>query len=277
MKAAHHNCEHNMDLCSQVHGVLAFWDFAAAFPSVMHQWINLVFKFRKIPEGFLNFIDSLDFMNSAHGNSAGEVVFLYWYLSGVLQGCPASAFIFDVSLDPFLAAFDAQIAQTGRGVVRACADDIGAALASYRHLKYFHPIFAKASEIAGLRLKPPKCNLVPTSIMFSEEIVRTIGSWLRKHIPEWQNFQVVPAAKYLGFYLGPAAGSLQFLSTLRKYKSRAYEIGNSGAPASIAAYLYNCNVSACCSTLRNYLLFLFLPDTQREQHYRRFSILPRIP
>ena len=77
----------------------------------------------------------------------------------------------------------AQIAQDGRGIVRACADDVGVALASYRHLKFLFPIFATAEDIAGLALKPPKCNIVFTFIEFSENIVLVIHAWLRKHIP----------------------------------------------------------------------------------------------
>ena len=174
MKAAHYNNVHSRNLPSQVHSILAFFDFAAAFPSVMHQWIFLVLKNRKFPDGFINFIETLYVMNCALGSSGCHTVFLYWYFSGVLQGCPASAFVFDVSLDPFLVAFDVQVAQAGRGLVRACADDVGAALASYRHLEYLFPIFARAKDIAGLVLNPPKCNIVLTSTEHNENIALVV-------------------------------------------------------------------------------------------------------
>ena len=100
--------------------------------------------------------------------------------SGVLQGCPASAFLFDRILDPFLEAFGEVIYQysaskqcnpTHIGILRCCADDVGAALLSLVGLKYLAPIFGMAELLAGLMLKPVKCVIVPTSCEFSQEVV----------------------------------------------------------------------------------------------------------
>ena len=41
--------------------VLALWDFLAAFPSVRHKWIILVFTSYGFPRGFINFLDGLFF------------------------------------------------------------------------------------------------------------------------------------------------------------------------------------------------------------------------
>ena len=171
--------------------LLAFFDFASAFPSVLHGWIMLVLKARGFPVGFINFIHCLYWMNSAVTFCNGGMQLLFWYLSGVLQGCPASAFIFDMRLDPFLAAFHQAISSRGRGLLRACADDIGAALNSHRSLLYLYQIFEKAQIIAGLSLKPPKCNLVPTSLPFSSEVKLCLTNWLRTHIPGLANFQIL--------------------------------------------------------------------------------------
>ena len=42
------------------------------------------------------------------------------------------------------------------GIMRACADDIGAALRALKHLGLLKPIFDKAAAYAGLKLKPAK-------------------------------------------------------------------------------------------------------------------------
>ena len=114
-----------------------FFDFATAFPSVFHEWIFLVMKARKLPDGLIEFFQCIYFLNAALGSNGVNDIFLLWYLSGVLQGCPGSAFIFNMLLDPFLEAFARVITTYGRGIIRACADDIGAALTSYKALKYF--------------------------------------------------------------------------------------------------------------------------------------------
>ena len=64
------------------------------FPSVFHKWIFAVLEARGFPVGIRDFIHSLYFMNAAYMSNGGEFIFLYWMLSGVLQGCPASAFLF---------------------------------------------------------------------------------------------------------------------------------------------------------------------------------------
>ena len=83
------------------------------------------------------------------------------YLSGVLQGCPGSAFLFNNFLDPSLWLMDTKLRQGNNGIVRACADDIGACLARLKHLNVMAPIFDKAASLAWLNLKATKCVVVP--------------------------------------------------------------------------------------------------------------------
>ena len=117
-------------------------------------------------------------------NIDGQIRFLLWYLSGVLQGCPGSAFIFNMILDLFLHAFWQVITKHGRGMVRACADDIGAALTSYKYLMHLFPIFDIAEQVSGLTLKPTKCNVVPTSEPLTETLVNVIRKWLKRNVPK---------------------------------------------------------------------------------------------
>jgi len=227
--------------------ILAFFDFAAAFPSVFHQWIFLVLEYRGFPSGFIDFIRSLYFLNAVYYCSGDSNTFLYWIASGVLQGCPASAFLFDCALDPFLEAFSEVIGQdpsgTGSpahiGIIRACADDIGAALLTIVGLKYLEPIFHLAPKLAGLTLKPAKCVVVPISAPLDDNLARIIKEWLAQHIPCWKNFKIQSAGKYLGIVMGPRAGALQWKAPMQKFRQRAQAIGSTHAPLSIASHLYN--------------------------------------
>jgi len=218
---------------------MVLFDFATAFPSIVHEWIFLVLEARGLPKGLIDFFQCVYFLNCALTSIGNSDTFLLWYFSGVLQGCPGSAFIFNVILDPLLAAFAQVISLPGRGIVRACADDIGAALTTYKSLAHMFPIFESAENIAGLTLKPAKCNVVPTSEPMSEFLVSVIRQWLRQHIPKWADINILPAAKYLGFYLGPKAGEFQWEKAIAKYLARCSSIGLSGVPASLATFTYN--------------------------------------
>ena len=80
-------------------------------------------------------------MHCRYSTLTGKLVFLLLYLSGVIQGCPGSAFLFDAALDPFLAAFEKVLTNAGQGIQRACADDIGIAMKSLSVLRYVFLFF----------------------------------------------------------------------------------------------------------------------------------------
>jgi len=270
MRAMQHNeSKHCLSIYHHNYHIalLALFDFAAAFPSILHGWIMLVLEARRFPRGFINFISCLYWMNSAVTFCNGKMQLLFWYLSGVLQGCPASAFIFDLCLDPFLAAFDDVIPSSGRGILRACADDLGAALNSHKSLMHMYAIFETAQLVAGLTLKPSKCNLVPTSLPFSNDVKKFLTEWLGKHIPNWVKFQIVPCAKYLGFMLGPTAGEAQWKSVFRKFSQRVNMISNTHSPTSTSIHLYNTH----CVSLLGYVAQL-VPLPQSFEAIERKAI-----
>ena len=150
-------------------------------------------------------------------------MFLIRFLSGVLQGCPASGLSFNNAIDPFLASFDKALRSRHAGIVRACADDIGIVLKQLKHLRMIFPIFNDCNTYAGLALKPPKCVLVPLCAS-TEEVHANICSWIARHLPEWQMFKVKPLAKLLGFYIGPQAGTMMWHGPLTKYQDRINDI-----------------------------------------------------
>ncbi len=119
-------------------------------------------------------------------------------------------------------------------------------------------MFLKAKELAGLGLKPIKCILIPL-VPFDEGLPGLVSNWLRDNIPQWVGFKVVGAAKYLGFFLGPLSGALQWNAPINKYLSRIHKIGASNAGAALASYSYNTNavpvlsyVSQLCFLPKNF-------------------------
>ena len=180
----------------------------------------------------------------------GIIYNLIIFLSGVLQGCPSSAMLFNNALDPFLSKFQNSLRAKNAGIVKACADDIGITLSMLRHLRMIFKIFHDCKTFAGLELKPIKCVLVPLC-EWSEEVQNGILRWLRKNIPEWENFKVAPTAKLLGFFLGPHAGSQNWAGPLKKYANRMQAIKNGQASVAINAFTYNTRLFLLPVTLLN--------------------------
>ena len=99
-------------------------------------------------------------------------------------------------------------------------------------------VFSVSEQIAGLTLKPPKCVIVPL-VPFSNELVLSIKRWLALNIPHWVNFAIKPCAKYLGFFLGPSAGTCQWVAPIKEFVERVDIIGASNTGPSLAAYTFN--------------------------------------
>ena len=71
----------------------------------------------------------------AFGFLNGDYIFLFAIIAGIIQGCPLAGTTFALDADPFLEHFRRIIYYTGKGIVRACADDIGMALKDHDTLR----------------------------------------------------------------------------------------------------------------------------------------------
>ena len=222
--------------------VLALFDIMAAFPSVAHRWIRVVLNRACLHLGLRNLIFCLYSLASAVGpqkGEDGESIFLYWIWRGVLQGCPLSGFIWAIVFDPFLRILMASFQDPGYGVLRACADDVGAALKHIKFLRIFERVFFRARMAAGLSLGLPKCKLIPVAVPFTSAVRDQVRSWLEAYLPEWSTFEVVPSGVYLGFALGPGVTLESWEGPLSKLEVRARAIGGAKAPPTVSTLLYN--------------------------------------
>ena len=90
-------------------------------------------------------------------------------------------------------------------LARACADDLGAScnlsISSDRSLLGN----VRHQSEAGLRLKVRKWNFVHPWRKLSLNVANVVKEALLHYVPRWAKFKIVDCAKYLGFWLGPAA------------------------------------------------------------------------
>ena len=219
--------------------ILAFWDYAAAFPSVAHAWLFRALASAGAPDGLLSLVRGMYNFNCGYFCCDGKVFLLFCITGGVLQGCPLSGMLFAFAIDPVLRRFEGEVCAAGKGEVKACADDIGAALRSIVGLKVAKSIFDDAAEATNLRLKPAKCVLVPSGARLDRRLLARIKGWLHRNLPEWSNFVVCAAGKYLGFMMGPKAGQVLWNATLAKWKDRAVAVARTQSAASVSSFLYN--------------------------------------
>jgi len=181
-----------------------------------------------------------------------ETIVIIRFLSGVLQGCPASGWLFNNALDPFLVLFSRVLENGRKGIFRACADDLSFSLSRLKHLNLIYPIYASAESFAGLKLHPKKCVIIPL-VELTEECKRKVCSWLRLNVPAWADFQVESSAKLLGFYVGPGMGKFNWEGPLSKFVGRVKDIKSATASVALNAYDFNSRVSPVLSYLAQLL------------------------
>ena len=221
-----------------------------------HQWVLAVFRAYGFPHGFCSFLEALLHHNFALFSSKGFQAFLYLILAGIVQGCPSAGLCFAVAADPFFRLLDSlqrKLLPPNRDsyhcIFRGCADDIGGTLGSYKLLKLIKPIFDKAALFANLRLNPAKCIIVPTNFKNFDDFALNAKKWLREHISDWEGFQILPAASYLGPCIGPSAGSHMWDKPIAKYWGRVIKISSLGLSAYYAILAYNTYAVTCLEYL----------------------------
>ena len=219
--------------------LMVFFDFAAAFPSVLHEWIQMIMQAYGLPDGLASLVDVFYACNFSYTKVQSDLVFLFILKTGVHQGCPLSGWIFAIIFDPFVRLFQQLIDYQDRGMVRVCADDVGAVVDGNASLNILFDILDLARRYAGLCLKEKKCIIVPIGGKFSLQAVENIRDWLCRSLPQWSRFEIQAAARYLGFWLGTAVADAQWSVQTRKWRSRSKAIALVGASAHVTAMLYN--------------------------------------
>ena len=178
----------------------------------------------------------------AWAESDGCHFFLFEIISGVLQGCPLSGFLFNICIDPLLWTFSTTIVKMHLGITLACADDLATALRRLETLKGIYNMFKRYEKISGLSLQPSKCILILTPVCASHHNIALVSAWLHENIPEWSNMKITNSGKYLGMYVGPHAGKSNWTEPLEKYKNRIHGLNIAGQSAISCIHKYNSTV-----------------------------------
>ena len=73
---------------------------------------------------------------------------------------------------------------------------------------------------------------------FNPNISAIIKNWLLQNIPGLVNLQICAQAKYLGIYIGPKLGGINWEAPMNKFLTRTAEIANMRAPLPYACSLF---------------------------------------
>ena len=142
--------------------VLVSLDIAQAFPSFAHPFIRLALQAMGAPVAVINFFDSMCHNILAMAPCAGMYVPLFYVRSGIIQGCGWSGTLFAMGTASFLLNLETVLEVQGRGLCRACADDLGLVLKAVAHLAHLANVMVLMDILAGLALKAPKCHIIPS-------------------------------------------------------------------------------------------------------------------
>ena len=186
---------------------------------------------------------------------------------------PRISFLFNNALDPFLNLMHNTLRKANHGIARACADDIGVCLTRLKHLSLLYPVFQSSRDLAGLKLKPQKCVLVPLC-QFNETTKKNISKWLKRNIPEWCNFSIEDSTKLLGFFIGPGAGRMSWTEQASKMRSRVRSIQHAEASVKLNTHTFNTRVVPVTSYIAQLLV---IPDSFSQLERAMMHTVLRLP
>ena len=247
--------------------VTTLYDICNAFPTIAHVWLFACLKCLDLPSEVFTLIQNLYVRSAAFSCGIGTNSFMFYMLAGVRTGCPLSATLFLLALNPFVDLLNWLSDGPGPSTTCICADDVGSVLRRLKHIKVQYSIFKLAQEVAGMVLKPSKCFLVVSCIELTPEIVAAIRSWLKDNIPQWQDFQIVDTGKYLGIWLGRNSPTKTYEAPVEKFKQRVLQVFEGKSPSLPAVLQFNERVSPVFSYVSQVMLPPSSVDLESlEQH-----------
>ena len=220
---------------------IILFDLLSTFPSVSWGWLKLALAASGAPKDFCNFVSSLYFNVCAFVSAKGIWQFAFRVTAGVLQGCPLSASLFVIAMDPFSRDFQQHLVHKSYTAIFACADDPGTAVLNLFVLKQPARVFKVMNAVACLVLQIKKCVIAPL-VSFNNSNISFIRQWLKANLPKWEGFKIAPYGEYLVFCIGPAAGLAQWTKVISSASHHLASIIASASPPSISVFSYNARV-----------------------------------
>ena len=245
-------------------------DFSQAFASLSWDFLFLTLQHVGVPENIITAIRLL-YANADHQLVLGRTVYPgFMVLAGIKQGCPLSALLFCIALDPFIRALNSRLSITG-GRVCSYLDDIGFTIPFLlRDLSSILQLFGTLADIASLRLKNSKCIIIPLWAFNGNSLT----ALLREHCPSAKDFRVKTSGKYLGIFIGPDAADSSWCLPLRNFLARARDIRSLGLGVITSLRLFN---QQCLPVLSFVASVLPIPPQARRLEHRVLQILTAAP
>ena len=204
------------------HGLAIFPDFAAAFPSVEHDFIQDFMNSLDWPEWLTHFVRALYCNNRCFIAASGGHTVGFALNAGIRQGCPLSPLLFAVVADLLLRRLQRHFPST---LIRAYADDIALVLKNgIENLKRLEHMFQEYYLLSGLCIHHGKTVLVP----LAPNCLDRIKTLVALEAPTWTDMKVKYHADYLGFVLGPDRATKCWEKACNKYIERARIWGSIG-------------------------------------------------
>jgi endonuclease/exonuclease/phosphatase family metal-dependent hydrolase len=249
---------------------LAFIDFRAAFPSILHGWIRMVLLATGLPQSFVAAFMLLYTAVSAAVRFGNCPPAWLPMLSGIRQGCPASGAIFAICIDPLLRRIGAWLPSPWSWLT-AYADDLAIALRDARHnLARLFSIIDEAEACTGLRINVAKSSLVP---LWTTDIAAATSE-VRAMTPRFAELEVASFFKHLGVLVGPGAAPTRWAPAFAKFLDRALCVKAAGGGLSESIRMYG---ALAVSTLQYIGQYCSPPASVRKIEARAIARITSSP
>ena len=120
-----------------------------------------------------------------------------------------AADMFALGVEPFIAAMKSLLGDSPlNGIVRACADDLAAALSIFSLIYPLHDLFELWLHVSAMPLNVKKTIIVLTSTLLNNQILSECKAKLFLHAGSWFSCRIEEQAEYIGVIMGPRADSI---------------------------------------------------------------------
>ena len=213
-------------------GIICF-NFRRAFPAIARDYIWWVLEFANVPTFIVGAIRALHRSCKQFNVLEGRVFMAIDIHCGVKQGRPLSMLLFCFAIDPLIRMMCSRLGP--EDVLCAYCDDIAATVSNLvEALRRLKKPFRIAAAAANLWLSPTKIQCLTLDDCVREALFPLLDG----ELAYVKGLKFQNAVKLLGVYLGPAAASIQWKESIKKYEMACAQVRSldAGLAASIAIY-----------------------------------------